>query len=70
MQQFLTIGFYLALAGVAIVLVIGVTNLARTDAGQASRSNRLMRLRVIFQAVAIAFLVAIGLAAGAIRIGG
>ncbi len=66
----MAIGFYLALAGVAAVLVIGVANLARRDAQQASRSNRLMRLRVIFQAIAIAFLVAIGLAAGAIKLGG
>jgi hypothetical protein len=70
MQQIMAIGFYLALAGVAAVLVIGVANLARRDGQQASRSNRLMRLRVIFQAIAIAFLVAIGLAAGAIKLGG
>lgn len=70
MQQFLTIGFYAALAAVAIVLVIGVANLARRDDKQVSRSNKLMRLRVIFQAIAIAFLVLIGIAAGAIKFGG
>lgn len=70
MQQFLTIGFYAALAGVAIILVIGVANLARRDGNQVSRSNKLMRMRVIFQAVAILFLVLIGIAAGAFRSGG
>ncbi|MFN4023500.1 MAG: twin transmembrane helix small protein [Hyphomonas sp.] len=70
MQQFLTIGFYAALAAVAVVLVIGVANLARRDDKQVSRSNKLMRLRVIFQAIAIAFLVLIGIVAGAIKFGG
>ncbi|MFN3608454.1 MAG: twin transmembrane helix small protein [Hyphomonas sp.] len=70
MQQFLTIGFYVALAAVAVVLVIGIANLARRDANQVSRSNKLMRMRVIFQAIAIAFLVLIGIVSGAINFGG
>jgi hypothetical protein len=53
-----------------VVLVIGVANLARRDGNQVSRSNKLMRMRVIFQAIAIAFLVLIGIAAGAIKFGG
>ena len=59
MQSFLTIGFYIALAAIVAVLLFGIFNLTRQDANQASRSNKLMRLRVIFQAVAIAFLVPI-----------
>ncbi|WP_213269644.1 twin transmembrane helix small protein [Hyphomonas sp.] len=70
MQQFLTIGFYVALAAVAVVLIIGIANLARRDGDQVSRSNKLMRMRVIFQAIAIAFLVLIGIASGAINFGG
>jgi len=70
MQSMLTIGFYIALAAVAFVLLLGIFNLTRQDANQASRSNKLMRLRVIFQAVAIAFLVLIGIVAGAIKFGG
>ncbi len=70
MQQFLTIGFYVALAAVAVVLIIGIANLARRDGNQVSRSNKLMRMRVIFQAIAIAFLVLIGIASGAINFGG
>jgi hypothetical protein len=70
MQSFLTIGFYIALAAIVVVLLFGIFNLTRQDANQASRSNKLMRLRVIFQAVAIAFLVLIGIVAGAIKFGG
>jgi uncharacterized membrane protein YidH (DUF202 family) len=70
MDRLLTIGFYAALAGVAIVLVLGIANLARRDDKQASRSNQLMRLRVIFQAIAIGLLVIIGIVAGAIKFGG
>lgn len=70
MQSFLTIGFYIALAAIVVVLLLGIFNLTRQDANQASRSNKLMRLRVIFQAVAIAFLVLIGIVAGAIKFGG
>ena len=70
MQSFLTIGFYIALAAIVAVLLFGIFNLTRQDANQASRSNKLMRLRVIFQAVAIAFLVLIGIVAGAIKFGG
>jgi hypothetical protein len=70
MQSLLTIGFYVALAGVAVVLFFGLANLVRRDDKQVSRSNQLMRLRVILQAVAIAFLVLIGIVAGAIKFGG
>ena len=70
MQSFLTFGFYIALAAIVVVLLFGIFNLTRQDANQASRSNKLMRPRVIFQAVAIAFLVLIGIVAGAIKFGG
>ncbi|MEM7766991.1 MAG: twin transmembrane helix small protein [Pseudomonadota bacterium] len=69
MQTFLTYGFYAALAGVFVVLVLGLLNLVRADAGQASRSNQLMRLRVVVQFVAVLLLVAIGFLSGAIDIG-
>lgn len=70
MQSLLTIGFYIALAGVAVVLFLGLANLVRKDDKQVSRSNQLMRLRVVLQAIAIAFLVLIGIVAGAIKFGG
>ncbi len=67
MQTALTYGFYAAIAAVFIILVFGIVNLARQDANQASRSNQLMRLRVIMQFVAVMILVAIGFVSGAIK---
>ena len=52
-----------------IVLGLGIANLARTDDNQASRSNKLMRLRVLVQAIVIALLVGLGMVVGAIKIG-
>jgi len=69
MQSALILGFYAALAAIVVVLVLGIANLARRDANQPSRSNQLMRMRVIFQAIAIALLVLIGIVTGAIRLG-
>ena len=65
MANFLTIGFYLALAVLLVILVLGLVNLTRTDENQPSRSNKLMRLRVLVQAVAIALLCALGFVLGA-----
>lgn len=70
MQSLLTTGFYIALAGIVIVLFLGLANLTRRDDKQVSRSNQLMRLRVLLQAVAIGLLVLIGIVAGAIKFGG
>ncbi|RCL90174.1 twin transmembrane helix small protein [Hyphomonas sp.] len=69
MQTILMIGFYIALAALVIVLGLGIANLARTDDNQASRSNKLMRLRVLVQAIVIALLVGLGMVVGAIKIG-
>jgi hypothetical protein len=70
MQSLLTIGFYIAMAGIVLVLGFGIANLARRDDKAASRSNQLMRLRVILQAAAIGLLVLLGIVAGAIKLGG
>ncbi len=70
MQNILGIGFYIALAGIVVVLALGIVNLARQDENQPSRSNKLMRLRVMFQAIAVLLLVLVGVAAGAIKFGG
>jgi len=64
MQTALTFAFYIALAGVFIILALGLINLVRRDAGQASRSNQLMRMRVAVQFVAVLLLVLIGFVAG------
>lgn len=63
----LTLLFYVALAALLVILGLGIANMVRTDENQPSRSNKLMRMRVIVQAIAIALLVAIGFAAGAIH---
>jgi heme/copper-type cytochrome/quinol oxidase subunit 2 len=69
MQTFLSIAFYIGVAALVIVLFVGIANLARTDENQASRSNKLMRLRIFVQAIVIAILVALGALAGAFKIG-
>jgi|TARA_R110000782_G_scaffold142351_5_gene235041 cytochrome c biogenesis protein CcdA len=69
MQLFLSIAFYIGIAALVIVLGLGIANLARTDENQASRSNKLMRLRIFVQAIVIAILVALGALAGAFKIG-
>lgn len=70
MTTALTIAFYAALAGVFIILVLGLINLVRSDDRQASRSNQLMRLRVIVQFIAICILALLGIVTGAIQFGG
>ncbi|KJS27962.1 MAG: hypothetical protein VR75_01465 [Hyphomonadaceae bacterium BRH_c29] len=67
MSLFVTILFYAALLALLVVLGLGIANMARSDENQPSRSNKLMRLRVLIQAVVIALLVLIGFMAGAIH---
>ena len=62
-----TIGLYIAIPLLVLVLGAGIVNLARTDDGQASRSNKLMRMRVIVQAVVIGLLVLLGIVMGSIK---
>jgi cytochrome bd-type quinol oxidase subunit 2 len=66
-MQLLSYALYAGCALLVIVLMAGIINLARTDEKQASRSNKLMRMRVIVQAVIIAILVGIGFVSGAIN---
>jgi formate hydrogenlyase subunit 3/multisubunit Na+/H+ antiporter MnhD subunit len=67
MEMFLLYGVYIAIGAVFLVLAFGVVNLVRTDGQARSRSNKLMRLRVLIQFIAILLLVALGVAAGAFR---
>ncbi len=59
---------YVAMAAVFIVLVLGLLNLFNKSDEQRSRSNKLMRMRVLFQFVAIIILVVIGWTSGVINI--
>lgn len=69
MQTFLNIALYVGLAVLVIVLLLGIANLARTDGDQPSRSNKLMRMRVIVQAIVVAILIAMGVFAGSFSFG-
>ncbi|MBV6657731.1 MAG: twin transmembrane helix small protein [Devosiaceae bacterium] len=51
MSTFLQILTFVALGAVAIVLLLGLANMLR--GGTSSRSQQLMRMRVLFQAIAI-----------------
>ena len=67
MEMFLLYGVYIAMGAVFVVLAFGVVNLIRTDGQARSRSNKLMRMRVLIQFVALLLLVALGAVAGACR---
>ncbi len=64
----LQIAFYIALAALLVILGLGLVNITRSDEGQASRSNKLMRMRVMAQAVVIGILVLLGLVVGSIKL--
>ena len=57
MALWLTYGVYAAIAAVFVVLAFGIVNLLRTDPQSASRSNKLMRLRVLFQLATVVCLI-------------
>ena len=59
--------FFGVLGAVFLVLTFGVVNLVRTDAQARSRSNKLMRLRVLVQFIAIIVLVILGFVASQMR---
>lgn len=67
METWLVYGVYVAIGAVFVVLAFGIVNLVRTDGEARSRSNKLMRLRVLVQFIAIIMLCALGFAAGAFR---
>ncbi|MDG4717520.1 MULTISPECIES: twin transmembrane helix small protein [Thalassospira] len=54
MAAFLQIGVLLAMGAVAVVLVLGIISMARGK--DARKSNKLMQLRVLLQAVALLLL--------------
>lgn len=67
METWLVYGVYVAIGAVFVVLAFGIVNLVRTDGQARSRSNKLMRLRVLVQFIAIIMLVLLGVVAGAFR---
>lgn len=58
MDQAFDIAIYVALAAVALTLTVGIYSLFRGGDFARSHSNKLMRLRVLMQFIAIVILVA------------
>lgn len=57
MHAILTILFYIALAGTAITLLMGVGVMFKNKAkGEKDSSNKLMQLRILFQGAALILL--------------
>lgn len=56
MKNFLEILLIIAMASTTVVLGIGIFNLLRRHKVSAQSNNRLMSLRVLFQAVALGIL--------------
>ena len=65
MQTLLNIAIAIACVAVVVVLFLGLWNMIRR--GDGNTSQKLMRLRVLVQFIAIILLVALGAAAGAFR---
>ena len=63
----LTIALYCAMGILLVILAMGIINLMRTDPDQPSRSNKLMRLRVLVQFVAVLILIGLGLVSGMLK---
>ncbi|WP_300540587.1 twin transmembrane helix small protein [Maricaulis sp.] len=59
MDTILTGLLYIAMLAVVVVLAFGIINLYRGDEKARSRSNKLMRLRVVLQFSAIVLIVVI-----------
>ena len=59
MERWLDIVIYIALAAVAITLAFGIYSLYRGGDFSRSYSNKLMRLRVLMQFIAVVILVAV-----------
>lgn len=67
MATALMFGAYAAIGVLIIILVMAMINLTKTDDGQPTRSNQLMRARVIVQAVIVGLLVLLGIVVGSIK---
>ena len=59
MDRWLDIVIYIALAAVAVTLAFGIYSLYRGGDFARSYSNKLMRLRVLMQFIAVVILVAV-----------
>ena len=67
MTEVLQIALYLSFGLLVVILAMGIINLVRSDPKQRSRSNNLMRMRVLVQAIAVVILVVLGFISGMIK---
>lgn len=67
MTEVLQIALYLSFGLLVVILAMGIINLVRSDPKQRSRSNNLMRMRVLVQAIAVVILVVLGFTSGMIK---
>ena len=67
MTEVLQIALYLSFGRLVVILAMGIINLVRSDPKQRSRSNNLMRMRVLVQAIAVVILVVLGFTSGMIK---
>jgi hypothetical protein len=65
MATLLSYGLFIGIAALIVVLILGLVNLLKTDEGQPSRSNKLMRARVIAQFAVILVLILLAIVMGA-----
>ena len=65
MATLLSYGLFIGIAALVVVLILGLVNLLKTDEGQPSRSNMLMRARVIAQFAVILVLILLAIVMGA-----
>lgn len=57
MSNFISVILGLAMAGVVVVLMLGIGNFARGGDSAGKRSNKMMQLRILLQAIAVALIV-------------
>ena len=67
MTEVLQIALYLSFGLLVVILAMGIINLVRSDPKQRSRSNNLVRMRVLVQAIAVVILVVLGFTSGMIK---
>jgi hypothetical protein len=54
MEELIKWGLFAAMAATVVVLVMGLVTLFKSGPHESGKSNRMMQLRVLFQAIALA----------------
>ncbi|MDA7967209.1 twin transmembrane helix small protein [Ruegeria sp.] len=56
-MDLLMVVLLLAMAAVVVVLVLGIANFGKSGMNAAMKSNKMMRLRILFQFIAVVLIV-------------